>query len=302
MLLDDVKQTIGIARASLERAKRSVGMDERLPHFYLESLGVSEEEKRGIVNLALQGNSKVDPAVAYLVSATNGLMYKHLIGKMEAYPIPDLRLPDGSSQSFLDIGCNWGRWCIAAARKGYNAIGIDPSLGAIMAARRVSRSLGISVKYLVGDARYLPFPSASFDNAFSYSVLQHLSREDVRIALSEIGRILKPRGVSLIQMPTTLGLRCIYHQARRRFREARDFEVRYWSLSALGQIFTSAIGRTEFSVDCYFGIGLQKADSKFMPPKLKLVLAASEMLRRVSRAVPSLAYLADSVYVKAVKL
>ena len=35
----------------------------------------------------------------------------------------------------LDIGCSWGRWSLAAAARGYDAVGIDPSLGAIMAAR-----------------------------------------------------------------------------------------------------------------------------------------------------------------------
>jgi SAM-dependent methyltransferase len=301
MLLDNVEQTIGVARASLNRTLTSSNRNEKLAHFHLESLGISEEEKAGVIELALQGDAKVDPAVAYLIAATNGIMYKHLIGKLDSYPIPDLRLPNGHGETFLDIGCNWGRWCLAAARKNYNAIGIDPSLGAVMAARRVAQSLGLSAKYIVGDARYLPFPSAKFDTVFSYSVLQHFSREDVKITLSGIGRVLKPSGISLIQMPTIFGVRCLYHQIKRRFREARDFEVRYWSLSALKHLFTSAVGKTEFSVDCYFGIGLQKADWKFMTPKLKLVLLTSEMLRGASQAIPVLKHIADSVYIKAVR-
>ncbi len=301
MLLGDEKQTINIAEASLKRARDKSGIDDRMPHFYLESLGISEEEKKGIVNLALKGDGKIDSVVAYLIGATNGNMYNHLVGNLNSYPIPDLRLPGGDGQSFLDLGCSWGRWCIAAARKGYTAVGIDPSLGAIMAARRVSKSLGLPIKYLVADARYLPFRSQSFDTVFSYSVLQHLSRENVGLVLPEVGRILKLRGISLIQMPTPFGLRCLYHQARRRFREAKGFEVRYWSIPALKKLFSSTVGKTEITVDCYFGIGLQKVDSDLMPLKLKLVLTASELLRNISRFVPPLKYLADSVYVKAGK-
>ena len=29
------------------------------------------------------------------------------------YPIPELRLPPGDGRSFLEVGCNWGRWCVA---------------------------------------------------------------------------------------------------------------------------------------------------------------------------------------------
>ena len=65
--------------------------------------------------------------VAYLVAATNGFMYLHLLGKLSEYPIPDLRLPEGNGTPLLDVGCNWGRWSIAAARKGYAATGVDPS-------------------------------------------------------------------------------------------------------------------------------------------------------------------------------
>lgn len=301
MLLDDVKQTMNLVEASLKQARNQMGTDDRMPELFLESVGISEEEKKGVIKLALEGHCKIDPVVAYLIGATNGIMYKHLIGKIDSYPIPELRLPAGNGQSFLDIGCNWGRWSIAAARKGYVPIGVDPSLGAIMASKRVTDSLGLAIKYLVADARYLPFRQNSVDNVFSYSVLQHLSRHDAGLALSEVGRVLKPGGTGFIQMPTRFGVRCIYHQARRRFKEGQGFEVRYWTIPALKRLFARTVGSTEISVDCYFGIGLQKTDSELMPIGLKLVLAGSEMLRRLSRFAPFLKYVADSVYVKAIK-
>ena len=99
----------------------------------------------------------IDPVVAYLIAATNGLMYRHLIGRLESYPIPDIDLPPGEGRTLLDVGCSWGRWSLAAARLGYTVIGIDPSLGAVMAARRVARQLNLAATFLVGDARHLPF-------------------------------------------------------------------------------------------------------------------------------------------------
>ncbi len=299
MLLDDQSQTIAAAEKTLEQAA-GLSDQNQMPELYLESLSISEIQKKGIAQLARNGDCKIDPVVAYMIGATNGNLYSHMIGKLESYPIPELRLPPGDGQLFLDVGCNWGRWSVAAAQKGYNVVGIDPQLGAVMAARRVSRDLGLSNKYVVADARYLPFAASSFDKVFSYSVLQHLSKENVETAVSEIARALKPEGLSLVQMPTPFGVRTLYNQARRRFREAYGFEVRFWTIPSLRRLF-SRIGKTRISVDCYFGTGIQTSDQHLMPAKLKMVIAASEALRKASRFARPLIYVADSVYVHSTK-
>jgi SAM-dependent methyltransferase/uncharacterized protein YbaR (Trm112 family) len=303
LLLDNAEQTIGVASTSLKRAQGdSAVVDSRAPELYLESLGISEAEKQSVIELVSSGNGKIDPVVSCIVAATSGHSYKHLLGKLDAYPVPELRFPDSHGQMFLELGCNWGRWCIAAARKGYTVVGIDPSLGAVMAARRVARQLGLPNRYLVADARFLPFKAGSFDAVFSYSVLQHLQKDNVRKVLEQVGRILKLNGTSLIQMPNFLGIRSLQNQARRRFREAEQFEVRYWSLPELRKMFTEKIGRTSISVDCYFGLGLQKSDIEFMTPMLRRVIYLSELLRSISCRIGILKYLADSVYVTSICL
>jgi SAM-dependent methyltransferase/uncharacterized protein YbaR (Trm112 family) len=288
MLLDDVTQTIGLAQASLARANAApipaAPANAASPDLYLDTLGITDAERQALTALAASGRSPIDPVVAYMVGATSGCAYRHVIGTLASYPIPELRLPPGDGRRLLDIGCNWGRWSIAAAQKGYDVVGIDPSLGGVMAARRVTRALGLSnARFIVADARYLPFRTATFDYAFSYSVLQHMSRDDVRLAAAGIGRTLKPGGTSFVQMPTIFGVRCLYHQARRRFAEGTDFDVRYWTIPALTRLFSSAIGPATISVDCYFGIGLQRTDFALMTPLLKVILTTSEIVRSASR-------------------
>jgi SAM-dependent methyltransferase len=190
---------------------------------------------------------------------------------------------------------------VAAQSKGYQAVGIDPSLGAVMAARRVARQLGLPNRYLVGDARYLPFRPQTFDNVFSYSVIQHLSRTDAARAVSELGRVVRPGGTVKVQMPNRFGIRCLYHQAHRWFREAAGFEVRYWTLPKLRRLFTAKVGRTRFEADGFFGIGLQSSDTSLMPITLKVVLRVSESLKAASRRLPALVWLADSVFVESAK-
>ena len=300
MLMDDVEQTMPLITASLERAKNNEDViDTRASHLYLESLGISEKEKEGVVQLDAKGDYYVDPVVSYIIGATSGYAYKDLIGKIDAYPIPEIRLDSGNGKLLLDVGCNWGRWSIAASRKGYSVVGIDPSLGAVMAASRVAKQLGLPIRYVVGDSRFLPFRNEIFSHSFSYSVLQHLSKSDVRKALSEMSRVLLPKGEILIQMPNFLGIRSLQHQVKRKFRPASGFEVRYWSIPELRKTFDQIFTPSEISVDCYFGLGLQKSDAKYMSRGMKFVIATSEQLKKASKYLPFMTYFADSVYVAA---
>jgi len=302
LLLYDVEQSIDLAQASIRRALKQAGsIDERNPALYLESLGVSEFEKGLAAELARFSCTKIDPAVSVLIAATNGVAYKNLVGALSEYPIPLLRLPPGGGKLLLDIGCSWGRWSIAAARNGYRVVGIDPSLGAIMAARRVARQLKVSIEYVCADARYLPFCKNTFDSIFSYSVIQHLGKADAVRTLEGVRRILKPSGECLIQMPNRLGLRSAYNLARRGFADGSGFDVRYWKIDELKETFERSIGPSEISVHCYFGLGLEATDAYLMPWYVKVAIRMSEYLRQLSLRAPFLINFADSVYVSSIK-
>ena len=118
----------------------------------------------------------VDPYVAELILGTHGNLYKHLSAGCRAIRSRTSRSRAATGELLLDIGCNWGRWSIAAARAGYRPIGVDPSFEAIVAARRIARQLGADARYVVADGRRLPFADGTFDVVFSYGVLQHFSK------------------------------------------------------------------------------------------------------------------------------
>jgi SAM-dependent methyltransferase len=241
-----------------------------------------------------------DPFVQEVIGATCGRLYEHLIAELPEYPIPELRLPPGDGRTFLEVGSNWGRWCVAAARRGYAPTGIDPSLKGVQAARRVAEQLGVDAEYVVGDARRLPFPDASFDVVFSYSVFQHFSKQDALAAFDEIGRVLKPGGESLIQMANLYGAKSLWNQAReRRFREPRTlFDVRYWGPRELRDELERRVGPTRLSVDGFFTLNPQPTDLALLPARYRAVVHTSEGLRRVSDVVTPLTYVADSVYAR----
>jgi SAM-dependent methyltransferase len=240
----------------------------------------------------------IDPFVQEVIGATCGRLYEHLSAELPEYPIPELRLPPGEGRTFLEVGCNWGRWCVAAARRGYRPTGVDPSLKGIQAARRVAGQLGVDAQYAVADARHLPFADATFDVVFSYSVFQHFSKADALAAFDELARVLQPGGTSLVQLANVWGARSLVNQAReRRFREPRTlFDVRYWGPRELRSELASRIGPTDLLVDGFFTLNPQPTDLALLPRRYRAVVRTSEALRRAAERVPPLTYAADSLY------
>lgn len=304
MILADLEQTgpIGSASSELLQLVYQESEQKYKDDYFLDTLSLGGEHmaalKRAIETAQL---GEVDPVVRYMVSETCGNLYRPLVGRLSTYPIPELRLPEGRGKLHLDLGCSWGRWSVAASRKGYQPIGVDFSLGAVLAARRVCSHIGAQGVFVVADVRYLPFRSGLFDVVFSYSVLQHFSKEDAKMALREAARVLKEDGASLIQMANALGLRSLQLQMRRRFREGRGFEVRYWTLPELRRTFSQLLGPSSVSADAYGGLGIQRSDIRMLTPARRMLVHCSELLRKLSTHLPWMRYFADSLYVRSIR-
>ena len=284
LLFDDGQPTHGYITRSLEAAAR-----------------IQAGEPVDAVLEFSGSDEAVDPYVQAEIPYTCGHLYIAVQHKMERYPFPELRLPDGEGRRLLDIGCNWGRWTVVAEQNGYRAVGIDPSLEAVMAARRVARQMGVSPQFVVADARYLPFADAAFDTTFSYSVIQHFKKSNALLAFEEMARTTKPGGRVVVQMPNKYGIRCIYHRARLGFKDGREgADCFYWSPAELKETFGRCFGSTEISVDCYFGLNVQKSDIDMLPSPHRVVIRASELFRSASASLPSLVNFADSVYVESI--
>jgi SAM-dependent methyltransferase len=244
----------------------------------------------------------VDPFVQQEIVKTNGILYREALGTLGRYPIPNLPLPDGAGARLLDIGCNWGRWSIAASQRGYRAIGIDPGLAPVQAAYRVSQALHAPANFLVGDGRNLPFADGTFDVVYSYSVLQHFSKEDARQSIREAGRVTRPGGTVLIQLANLFGVRQLYNQARDVLaREEGIFRVRRWTPHEMLSSFEELVGPARLTADGFFSLNAQATDLDLMRTLPRLVVRSSELLKRLSRRFPPLAMIADSVFIQATR-
>jgi SAM-dependent methyltransferase len=75
----------------------------------------------------------------------------------------------------------------------YRLVALDYAVYAMHAVRENARRAGRPVAGVLGDARSLPFPDASFDLVLSGGLLEHF--RDPRPVLAEMSRILRPGGL-----------------------------------------------------------------------------------------------------------
>lgn len=107
-------------------------------------------------------------------------------------------LGDVHRKQVLEVGCGAGQCSRWLAEHGAVATGVDLSSGMLEQASRLQLEKPLDASatpptFLQADARHLPFPSNSFDIAFSsYGALPFV--KDAEAVLSEVARVVRPGG------------------------------------------------------------------------------------------------------------
>ena len=116
-------------------------------------------------------------------------------GRLEFERTCDLlgRLLPAAPSRILDIGGGTGRYAEWLALRGHDVVMLDPIPLHIEQASE--RAAGAQFEVVLGDARDLAFPDASFDAAIALGPLYHLVERDDRVrAIREAVRIVRPGG------------------------------------------------------------------------------------------------------------
>ena len=98
----------------------------------------------------------------------------------------------------LEIGCGVGTDGAQFAKAGADYTGIDLTEAAIELARKRFALSDLNGEFRVSDAENLDFDDESFDLVYSHGVLHHTP--DIRAAVREIHRVLKPRGRAIVML------------------------------------------------------------------------------------------------------
>ena len=102
---------------------------------------------------------------------------------------------DWAGSDVLDLGCAGGFMAEALDDRGARVSGIDPSTGAIAAAKDHAQQQGRDIAYQTGVGEALPYPDAQFDAVVCVDVLEHV--QDLKQVLAEVFRVLRPGGCFL---------------------------------------------------------------------------------------------------------
>lgn len=109
--------------------------------------------------------------------------------------IEHLPFPEGSH--ILEIGCGNGKTAVFLRGQGYKVTAMDFSQSAI---DMCQSSMDKDIEFVCGDALCMPFADGSFDGAVSYHVIEHLTADEMKTAVSEIKRVLKKGSHLLIKV------------------------------------------------------------------------------------------------------
>ena len=102
----------------------------------------------------------------------------------------------------LDIGAAQGVWLTAAAKRGYQAVGVEPWEAAIEVSHDLARETGFQLDIRPGVAESLPFEDESVDFVHAYSVMEHVDDPDQ--VWPEVFRVLRRPGAFLFSTVSAL--------------------------------------------------------------------------------------------------
>jgi SAM-dependent methyltransferase/uncharacterized protein YbaR (Trm112 family) len=252
-------------------------------------------------------NGRIPWVVQQQIAATNGIHFKDSVGFLQEYPIPPLPVPAVQEQRlFLDIGCGWGRWLVAAGKKNYLPVGIDIRLEFCETALAVVRDNGFNGHAVVADLKNLPFRNDVFDVIWSFSVIQHTHYDRLNGCLAGIANALKTgAGYCFLEFPNKNGLHNHFGPAKTFAAAAGDYnswDVRYYTPKEYKDIFLKYFDNFRYTNHSALGIGVLPGDAKYARGfKNKSGIVLSRSLSRLFEIIGPLKAFSDSIYIQCYK-
>lgn len=133
----------------------------------------------------------------------------------------------------LDVGCSNGAAVAKLAEAGREAVGVDVSVRAVRAGRKLGRDLRL------GSATDLrQFRDGEFDVVMSSDTLEHLFPEDVPAAVAEMCRVCRPGGWVCIKAPNRMDLSPEWKQAAGHDLHLTVRPIEWWAerFAGLGEV------------------------------------------------------------------
>lgn len=95
------------------------------------------------------------------------------------------------AKTVCDAGCGCGIYCAKLLHNGFSVAGFDVSEDAV----QIAKGYAPASELKAADIRMTGYETGRFDAVVSRDVLDHMAKEDARLALLELFRIVRPGGI-----------------------------------------------------------------------------------------------------------
>jgi len=136
-------------------------------------------------------------------------------------------IPVPNSGDALDLGCGNGKTVSTLLDEGYDVTGVDFSKVAVEQCRKRFPDSD----FVVSPVDRLPFADDSFDYVTAVHVLEHLDDEELKAAVEEIGRVLRPGGFVFVRSFTE-------NDMRSSKRRGSDIRYRFYDTASIKRAFS----------------------------------------------------------------
>lgn len=103
------------------------------------------------------------------------------------------------AKRILDLGCGSGRHTIMLAKAGFDVYGMDASKEGLKQTKEWLKKEKLKAKLKKASCyKKFPFKKDFFDATISIQVIHHAKIKQIRYCISEIERVLKPKGIAFV--------------------------------------------------------------------------------------------------------
>ncbi len=117
-------------------------------------------------------------------------------------------LPHVGTRTVLDLGCGRGEWLELLREAGHTARGVDGNAAMVAACREMN----LDVQHADIVAHLKTLPDAGIGVVTAFHVVEHLPYPVLQELLSEIYRVLRPGGVTILETPNPENLQVGAHR------------------------------------------------------------------------------------------
>jgi len=116
-------------------------------------------------------------------------------------------LRDSDVRRIYDLGCSLGQNLMFLAERGFELYGTDLSETALMRAREKADGMKLRVELVKADMKSVLFIGSLFDAVICIYAIYHNPLNEMRRTTSEISRVLRPGGFTLVTFLRTRSCR-----------------------------------------------------------------------------------------------